>query len=69
MNFKGLLGTILIVFGGFLLFGDPSKVEWPARLGPPAVKFMKFCVDYLPYSGVVSIVLGLATWMMVKKDS
>lgn len=68
MNFKGLLGTAFIVFGIFLLFGEPAKVEWPTRLGMPAVKAMKFCVDYIPYSGVVSIVLGLATWMMIKKD-
>ncbi len=68
MNFKGLFGTSLIVFGAWLLFGDPSKAVWPERLGNWAVQGMKFCIDWLPYSGIFCVVLGLATWMMIKKE-
>lgn len=67
MNLKILLGIILLGFGFFMLFGDPTGLVWPTRIGPPAVKFMKFCADTRPYSGIISLALGLASFMLVKK--
>lgn len=66
MNFNALVGAILIGFGLFLFFGDPTHLDWPAQLGPWAVKFMKFCADFRPYSAVISLVLGLASFLTMK---